>query len=111
MKKSTLVKVVVCALALAVVVALAFVVKAPETTYCIECDGAGADCEVCAGTGIVETVSVSDSPYYSTFMALVPPVIAIALALMTKEVYSSLFVGIAAGGILYAVNSPLKTPS
>lgn len=39
---------------------------------------------------------------YATIWALVPPVIAIGLALITKEVYSSLFVGIAAGGLLYS---------
>lgn len=39
---------------------------------------------------------------YSTLGALLPPVIAIALALITKEVYSSLFVGIVAGALLYA---------
>jgi len=39
---------------------------------------------------------------YSTFWALVPPVVAIVLALITKEVYSSLFVGILMGGILYS---------
>ena len=38
---------------------------------------------------------------YSTVWALVPPVVAITLALITKEVYSSLFVGIAVGGIFY----------
>ena len=39
---------------------------------------------------------------YGTWMALIPPIIAIGLALITKEVYSSLFVGIAAGGFLYS---------
>lgn len=39
---------------------------------------------------------------HSTIWALVPPVIAIGLALITKEVYSSLFVGILAGGFLYS---------
>ena len=39
---------------------------------------------------------------YSSPWALLPPVIAIVLALITKEVYSSLFVGILAGGLLYA---------
>lgn len=39
---------------------------------------------------------------YSTAGALLPPVIAILLALITKEVYSSLFVGIVAGALLYA---------
>ena len=39
---------------------------------------------------------------YSTFWALVPPIVAIGLALITKEVYSSLFVGILMGGLLYS---------
>lgn len=39
---------------------------------------------------------------YATFWALIPPVVAIVLALITKEVYSSLFVGIVIGGLFYA---------
>ena len=39
---------------------------------------------------------------YATFWALVPPVVAIGLALITKEVYSSLFIGVLMGGILYS---------
>lgn len=39
---------------------------------------------------------------YATFWALVPPVVAIALALITKEVYSSLFVGILVGALFYS---------
>ena len=39
---------------------------------------------------------------YATFWSLLPPVIAIALALITKEVYSSLFVGILTGALLYS---------
>ena len=42
---------------------------------------------------------------YGTFWALLPPIIAIALALLTKEVYSSLFVGIVVGGFLYSGGS------
>ena len=38
---------------------------------------------------------------YATVWALVPPVVAIVLALITKEVYSSLFVGIVIGGLFY----------
>ncbi|MEE3420563.1 MAG: Na+/H+ antiporter NhaC family protein [Lachnospiraceae bacterium] len=45
-------------------------------------------------------VTTADS-VQETGWALVPPVIAIALALITKEVYSSLFVGILAGALLY----------
>ena len=43
---------------------------------------------------------------YGTLMALLPPVIAIALALLTKEVYSSLFVGILAGSLIYTNWNP-----
>ncbi len=39
---------------------------------------------------------------YSTFWALIPPVVAIALALITKEVYSSLFIGIVIGGAFWS---------
>lgn len=39
---------------------------------------------------------------YATFWALVPPVVAIGLALITKEVYSSLFIGILVGGLFYS---------
>ena len=42
------------------------------------------------------------SRFYQTFWSLLPPIIAIALALITKEVYSSLFVGIIVGGMLYS---------
>ena len=42
---------------------------------------------------------------FNTWWALVPPVVAIVLALITKEVYSSLFVGIATGGILYSLSA------
>ena len=38
---------------------------------------------------------------YATFWALIPPLVAIILALITKEVYSSLFVGIVIGGLFY----------
>ena len=43
---------------------------------------------------------------YGTFWALLPPVIAILLALLTKEVYSSLFIGILVGGFFYANGNP-----
>ena len=39
---------------------------------------------------------------YATFAALLAPVIAIVLALITKEVYSSLIIGIVVGGFIYA---------
>ena len=40
-----------------------------------------------------------------TLWALIPAIVAIALALITKEVYSSLFVGIVIGGIFYAIDA------
>ena len=52
---------------------------------------------------------VEDAPYYATFMSLVPPLIAIGLALLTKEVYSSLFVGVLAGGLFAADFHPVTT--
>lgn len=42
------------------------------------------------------------SNFYMTAWSLLPPIIAIGLALITKEVYSSLFVGILIGGLLYS---------
>ncbi len=39
---------------------------------------------------------------YATFWALIPPIVAIVLALITKEVYSSLFIGIIVGGLFYS---------
>ncbi len=65
-----------------------------------ECESCGGEniCAACGGSGYVE----SPSRFYNTFWALLPPVIAIALALITKEVYSSLFVGILVGGLLYS---------
>ena len=47
--------------------------------------------------------------FTNSFWALVPAIIAIALALITKEVYSSLFIGIVVGGLLYANFSPVAT--
>ena len=64
---------------------------------CEDCGGENV-CAACGGTGYVE----SSSRFFNTAWALLPPVIAIALALLTKEVYSSLFIGILVGGLLYA---------
>ena len=44
----------------------------------------------------------NNSHYYNTFWALVPSFVAIILALITKEVYSSLFIGITVGAVLAA---------
>ena len=47
--------------------------------------------------------------FVGTFWSLVPPIIAIALALITKEVYMSLFIGILSAALLYANFSPIAT--
>ncbi len=57
---------------------------------------------LCAFTGPIT------SPV-GTLWSLFPPVIAIGLALITKEVYSSLFVGILAGGLLFTGFKPIQT--
>jgi len=51
---------------------------------------------------VVEEAIAPANPFVQTIWSLLPPVIAIALALITKEVYSSLFIGILAGGLLYS---------
>ena len=102
MKKRTVVSLIVIAALLIILILCSVFVRGPETHECHECDGTGivddVPCEACDGTGMVE----SESLYSESFIALLPPLIAIALALITKEVYSSLFVGVIAGGLLYA---------
>ncbi len=49
-----------------------------------------------------DVAAENPSMFYKTAWSLLPPVIAIGLALITKEVYSSLFVGIVIGGLLYS---------
>ena len=46
---------------------------------------------------------------YGTFWALVPPLVAIVLALITKEVFSSLFVGILLGSLFINGFAPVAT--
>ncbi len=49
-----------------------------------------------------EVVEEETNRFVNTAWALLPPVVAIILALITKEVYSSLFIGILVGGLLYS---------
>ncbi len=92
-------KIILAVVAVAIVGLLAFAFVsdgALATAPCVDCGGAGlveeAACETCGGEGAVR----------ASWWALVPPVIAIGLALVTKEVYSSLFIGILAGAVLGA---------
>ena len=69
---------------------------------CPDCvDGlvGGEACETCGGSATV----------IGSFWALLPPIIAIGLALITKEVFSSLFIGILSGAILVGDWNPLTT--
>ncbi|MBP3939408.1 MAG: Na+/H+ antiporter NhaC family protein [Clostridia bacterium] len=90
-------KIVLAVVAVAIVALLVFAAFNGghlATEACVDCGGAGlveeAACETCGGEGKVT----------ASWWALVPPVIAIGLALITKEVYSSLFIGIVAGALL-----------
>ena len=64
-------------------------------------------------TGLLMTTAFAEgeAEYVSNFFAqplsLLPPVLAIALALITKEVYTSLFLGCLVGGFLYANFNPV----
>lgn len=55
------------------------------------------------------SVLLAKQGYQGTVMALFPPFIAIALALITKEVYSSLFVGVIVGALAVSQFNPVKT--
>ncbi len=90
-------KIVLAVVAVAIVALLTFAAFNGghlATAACVDCGGEGiveeVACESCGGEGQVT----------ASWWALVPPIIAIGLALITKEVYSSLFIGIVAGAIL-----------
>ncbi len=82
MKKKTLINLVILVVALIAVVALSVTLRQSDA---------------------------AEGPYYATFVSLIPPIIAIGLALITKEVFSSLFVGVIAGGLFYADFNAVKT--
>ncbi|MBQ9760384.1 MAG: Na+/H+ antiporter NhaC family protein [Clostridia bacterium] len=71
---------------------------------CVYCRGTGLVlCEACEGSLVTDCETCSaEGSVVGSLWALLPPVIAIGLALITKEVYSSLFIGILAGAMLYA---------
>ena len=88
-------KKIVLGAAAAVIIALLVVAGvtggALNTIDCPDCE-VDASCETCGGEGVV----------VGSLWAFLPPIIAIGLALITKEVYSSLFIGITVGGILHS---------
>jgi len=96
--KQTLTKLIAIAVLAVALIVCSLAVNNVEPHACHDCDGADAACETCGGTGLVDP----SSRYEETFMALLPPIIAIALALITKEAYSSLFIGMVIGALLSA---------
>ena len=67
-----------------------------------------------SGLALTATAFASDggaaaSSMYATFWALVPPIVAIVLALITKEAYSSLFIGILVGALFQCNFAPVST--
>ena len=96
---STTKKIVLAVVAVVIIGLLIYVATTGSsmgTVECQDCGGSGvvdgADCETCGGEGSVR----------ATAWALLPPIIAIGLALITKEVYSSLAIGIVVGGLMYS---------
>ncbi len=102
----------------AVIILVLFVVAgvtggARGTVECPDCGGEGmVDCPDCSGYGSCDTCErdreiecetcTGEGKVRGTLWALLPPIIAIGLALITKEVYSSLFIGILSGALLYS---------
>ena len=97
---------------------------------CPDCDTGWYECGDCEGTGLVddelcttclEGVTVhnehvvrcstcgGETEVIGSAWALLPPIIAIGLALITKEVFSSLFIGILSGAILASDFNPVMT--
>lgn len=102
-KTKKIVLIIACFVIVGLMVFLAVSDSALAMVKCSDCHATGlvdgAACETCEGTGEVR----------GSIWALLPPVIAIGLALITKEVYSSLFIGILAGAIIYSNFSFTKT--
>ncbi len=110
-------KKIVLAVAAIVIVALLVVAYitggANGTVDCPDCENGFAECETCGGEntvdcsdckeGLVECGTCEvEGKVRGTWWAILPAIIAIGLALITKEVYSSLFIGIVVGGVLAA---------
>lgn len=102
MKKS---KKIFALLMLCAAMIMAFAVSAfasgDEAGVCEVCGNLLEKCDFCGKAPHVQSSMVG------TFWSLVPPVIAIVLALITKEVYSSLFVGIVVGALFTTNFKPI----
>ena len=96
-KQKKILIIIFCILIVALLVVAVVTGGAKSTVPCPDCDGTDPECETCGGDGTV----------IGSAWALLPPVIAIVLALITKEVYSSLFVGILSAVVMLADFSPV----
>ena len=112
--KKTLTRLLLMALAVMLVIGMTVSVSAADYTdhdtaldYLENYDSnVGSDASFAENIAqALETVRQSISTY-ATILSLLPPVIAIALALITKEVYFSLFVGILSGALIYSNFNP-----
>ncbi len=113
MKRKVILNAVVIAILLALFVVLSLIVDNGAVGQYMDADGfimtqEQVDAYVADG-GSLDDLSTVDTPYYATYLALLPPVIAIVLALITKEVFSSLFVGVLAGALLATDFNPVGT--
>ena len=64
---------------------------------------------LCVPAFAAEEGTEAANSMYGTFWALVPPIIAITLALITKEAYSSLFIGVLVGALFSCEFAPVAT--
>ena len=113
MKRKIILNAVIIVVMLALFVVLSLVVDNGNVGRYLDEDGfvmtqEQVDAYVADG-GSTEDLATVDTPYYATYLALLPPVIAIVLALITKEVFSSLFVGVLAGALLATDFNPVNT--
>ena len=113
-KKIILIVAIVCIIGL--LVAAKVTGGANGVVSCPDCENGTLTCGDCHGTGLVEEAPCEsceegfltceecggEATVRGSLWALLPPIIAIGLALITKEVYSSLFAGIVAGALLYS---------
>ena len=83
--------------------------RTPRTRRVLTLALAGAACLALTLTAFAAGGEAAVSGMYATFWALVPPVVAIVLALITKEAYSSLFIGILVGALFQCNFAPVAT--
>ena len=83
--------------------------KTPRTRRALTLVLAVAACLGLAVTAFAAGGEDAVSGMYATFWALVPPVVAIVLALITKEAYSSLFIGVLVGALFQCNFAPVAT--